>query len=117
MRRSLVFLVVLAAACGSRRPGTAEPNVLQLCVQNETVGYGSVTARAGPTRFNVQSGREVCRRLQSIGSGVVLQAQTLGGGAAGPLSFRTTLPSPFGCWRWRLTNTPPTSLVPCDWEP
>lgn len=91
-----------------------DPSGLTLCVQNETVGYSNVIARAGPTRFDVLPGREVCKRLNTSQAGIVLQAQTTGGGASGPLAFRSRLPSPFGCWRWRLDNSRVGTLTPCE---
>ena len=114
MHRSLVVLGVLVAACGTPRPAELGPNALELCVQNETIGYGNVVARAAQTRFDVQPGQQMCKQVNAVGGGVALQAQTTAGGAAGPLSFRRTLTSPFGCWRWVLNNSRATSLAPCD---
>ena len=114
MNRCFVVLALLLAACGPRRTGSMDSNAAELCVQNETVGYGNVVARAGPIRFDVQPGQEVCKRLAGVGSGFTLTARTTGGGAAGPLAFRRELPSPFGCWLWRLDNSRISTLEPCD---
>ena len=113
MTRPLVLLVLLLAACGRQRPGTVSPYESELCVANETVGYGNIIARAGPTRFDVQPGQTECKRI-SIAAGTVLQAASTAGGAAGRLSFRSRLPGTPGCWRWRLDNSGVGTLFPCE---
>ena len=100
-------------------PGSGrEP--LRLCIQNGTVGYGTLVAHAGLIRFDVTSGQEVCKPIAEISSSLNITAQTLGGGAAGPLSFRASVPAAGArCWRWRLTNAPGSEadLMPCDLSP
>jgi hypothetical protein len=120
--KSLLILVTILGlgGCASlfHRGSAREP--LQLCIQNETVGYGSLVAHAGLIRFDVTSGQEVCKRIAEISSTLDVTAQTLGGGAAGPLSFRASVPAGGArCWRWRLTNAPGSEadLIPCDLSP
>ncbi len=113
MSRTLVLLALLLSACGRQRPGAVTPFGLELCVENATVGYGHVIARAGPTRFDVQPGRVVCKRVSATG-GTNLVAPTFSGGAAGPLAFRRRLPGTSGCWHWRLENARVSDLYPCD---
>lgn len=113
MTRLLVVLaIVLLAACGKQRPGSLSPTESELCVANETIGYGNVVARVGTTRFDVQSGRTECKRI-NIAAGTLVQATTTAGGAAGRLAFRARLPGSSGCWLWKLENSGLSSLFPC----
>ena len=123
MRRATVSLLLLTAACGGSLPRGAQnaaAQPLRVCVQNETVAYGNIVAYAGMTRYDVMSGREVCKRVIASEPTIVLRAQTTAGGAAGPLSYSTRLqPGISSCWRWRLTDSPASSgdLLPCDDAP
>ncbi|HET6232159.1 MAG TPA: hypothetical protein VFE05_18945 [Longimicrobiaceae bacterium] len=119
--RFLTVVLIFAAACGPLRHGSApeaDSGPLRLCVRNATVGYGTLVARAGSTRFDVDPGSEVCKPLMGITQAtVVLRARTNGGGSAGPLSYGTTLlPGTSSCWRWRLGNSASTQLdlLPCE---
>ena len=125
MDRFALVLLVLAAACAPSRPAAGGPSngegpavaPLRLCIRNETVGYGSLIANAGPIRFNVLAGQEQCRNVSDTGPGIQLTAVTTGGGVLGPLSYSATLrPAGSQCWRWNLTNTASSSLdlEPCD---
>jgi hypothetical protein len=118
-RIAAVLLLVLTAACGSlfRRsedaPGAAR---LRLCVQNETVAYGNIIARANLVRFDVMPGQTECKQLSSASPSIALTARTTGGGRAGPLSYRATLQTGgFSCWVWKLSDSPASTadLVPC----
>lgn len=111
--RLALLAVLLLAACGRQRPGDLSPAEAELCVANETVGYGNVIARAQTTRFDVQSGHTECKRINLL-AGTVIQAATTAGGASGRLSFRTRLPGTPGCWLWRLENSGLSSLFPCE---
>jgi hypothetical protein len=120
--KSFVTLVALLglASCASlfHRGSGQEP--LRLCIQNGTVGYGTLVAHAGLIRFDVTSGQEVCKPIAEISSSLTVTAQTLGGGSAGPLSFSASVPAGGArCWRWRLTNAPGSEadLMPCDLSP
>jgi hypothetical protein len=116
-RIAAAAVLTLAAACGSlhRGSGASAQNV-RLCVQNGTVGYGNIRARADLVSFDVMPGEEVCKSVPTTGPSLLLQAQTMGGGTAGPLTFATRLQFQTGCWRWRLTGAPGSSadLAPCE---
>ena len=117
MRIAAVTLVCLTA-CGplARGSGDEGPNTLRLCVENATAGYGNIIAHAGLVRFNVMPGQEQCRPVHVPGSALQVTARTMGGGAAGPLSYTERLqPGATGCWRWRLTNSRASAadLTPC----
>jgi hypothetical protein len=118
MMRIAALAAIGLAACGplARGSGEADDERLRLCVQNATVGYGNIVARAGITRFNVMPGQEQCRPVSVTGIALELQATTTGGGSLGPLSYAERLqPGGAPCWRWRLTNARSSSvdLTPC----
>jgi hypothetical protein len=123
MRRSAAAVLLWLTACahGPRTGGaSAVSDQLQLCVQNETVGYGNIVAHAGMVRFDVMPGQQVCKRVPGPGPMIALQATTTGGGAAGPLSYASRLQVGAGrCWTWRLTESPASAydLTPCAGEP
>lgn len=119
MNRATVVLLLGLAGCGPflRHGGGGAPEGLRVCVQNATAGYGNIVAHAGLTRFDVQPGEQVCKSVNGTGPSLRLTAVTTGGGAAGPLSFATTLQvGATSCWRWRLANERASQidLVPCD---
>lgn len=121
MTRLAAVALLGLAACGPffKRGEGGESNRTTLCVVNATVAYGTLVARAGLVRFDVMPGEEVCKPVIVTGSDVVLRAQTIGGGAAGPRRYaeRFTLAGS-RCWRWRLTDSPASSgdLFPCEAE-
>jgi hypothetical protein len=122
MMRIAAIAALSLAACGplARGSGQADEDRLRLCVQNATVGFGNIVARAGLTRFNVMPGEEQCRAVTVTGMAIELRAATTGGGASGPLSYSERLqPGGSSCWRWRLTNARASSvdLTPCGDEP
>jgi hypothetical protein len=113
----IAFALLGLAGCATlfHRGSGREP--LRLCIQNGTVGYGTLVAHAGLIRFDVTSGQEECKAIAEISSNLTVTAQTLGGGSAGPLSFSASVPAGGArCWRWRLTNAPGSEadLMPCD---
>jgi hypothetical protein len=116
-----VLLWLTACAAGPRTGGaTAGSDQLQLCVQNETVGYGNIVAHAGMVRFDVMPGQQVCKRVPGLGPFIALQATTTGGGATGPISYALRLQVGTGrCWTWRLTELPASAydVTPCAGEP
>lgn len=119
MMRIAALAAIGLAACGplARGSGEAGDERLRLCVQNATVGYGNIVARAGLTRFNVMPGQEQCRPVSVTGMAIELRATTTGGGSLGPLSYAERLqPGGSDCWRWRLGNASATSadLMPCE---
>ena len=119
MDRMAIVLLLCAAGCVPfrNRDGEPEPSTepVRLCVRNETLGYGNITAHAGPVRFDVIPGEMVCRPVIDAGGGIQLTAVTGGGGAAGPLAYRNTLrPGVLRCWTWRLNNAAGSAL---DLEP
>ena len=119
MDRLAVFALLGLAACGAFRRENDSPTAqrLRLCVQNATVGYGNITAHADLVRFDVMPEQEVCKMVPAAGPSLVLTAQTMGGGTSGPLRYGTRLqPTGPGCWRWRLTDSPTSSidLTPCE---
>jgi hypothetical protein len=119
MTRSTVLMALLltlaAAACSRPRSGPAGGNALTLCIENATTGYGNLVARIETTRFEVTSGRSLCREFTPASATPTITAVTRGGGAAGPLRFSTSLPSGGGaCWRWRVEGVQSEgSLLPC----
>jgi hypothetical protein len=120
--KSFVMVVTMLglAGCASLLHRGSARERPQLCIQNGTVGYGTLVAHAGLIRFDVTSGQEVCKPIAEFSSSLTLTAQTLGGGSAGPLSFRASVPAGGArCWRWRLTNAPGSEadLMPCDLSP
>jgi hypothetical protein len=122
MNRAVALIAAAAAVaggCSSRHHGRTGPGVepLTLCVQNDAQGYGNVIARAGPIRFDVMPGKEVCKRVPETGPRIELAATSMGGGAAGPLSLGTILyPTGSRCWRWHLTSAQASQsdVTPCD---
>jgi hypothetical protein len=112
-RCAAVLLLFLAAACGPFfRPGEdgAAGDRLTLCVENATIAYGNLVARAGPVRFDVMPGQRVCKPLMATGGFIPLRASTTGGGIGGPRTYEARLPvSGYLCWRWRLTDSPASS--------
>lgn len=118
MRRIVAAALLALPACAPRQPGAGPaPRPMRVCVQNETVAYGNVIAYAGPVRFDVMPGREVCRQLSERGPFVQLRAVTTAGGAHGPLRFAARLQvDATRCWAWRLTDAPGGTgdLSPCD---
>ena len=118
MMRIAVVTILCLGACEplARGSGDDDPQALRVCVENSTVGYGVVIARAGLVRFNVQPGHEECRKVMATGVDMVLRAVTTGGGIAGPVSYAQPLePNATGCWRWVLTNASASAanLRPC----
>jgi hypothetical protein len=125
MRRSIILVpisMLLLAGCWpfGRNTATAGGDVLTLCVENATAGYGNVIARAELTRFDVLPGQTVCKRITPSSPSLTLTARTTSGGAAGPLSYAMNLPSTSpGCWHWRLGNSTASALdlTPCQNQP
>ena len=119
MRRCAAVLLLGLGACGPFfRRGDDAPHRerLTLCVQNHTVAYGNLIARAGPVRFDVMPGQEVCKPLIGVGPSIDLRAVTTGGGIGGPRRYEERLPvDGYSCWLWRLTDSPASSadLGPC----
>lgn len=121
MHRLTTVPLLCLAACGPFFKPSDEPHEpsLTLCVQNETVAYGNIVARAGMVRFDVMPGQEVCKPLIGTGGYVSLRASTTGGGASGPRHYEQRMPiGGFRCWRWRLTDSPASAadLGPCPEE-
>ena len=119
MNRLAMLALLGLAACGAFRRDNDSPTAqrLRLCVQNATVGYGNITAHADLVRFDVMPGQQVCKMVPAAGPSLALTAQTLGGGASGPLRYATRLQHAGpGCWRWRLTasRTSSIDLLPCE---
>jgi hypothetical protein len=119
MKRLSTVLLLSLAACAAREGDENQPapEPLRLCVENATAAYGALTARAGLVRFDVMPGEQVCKPVIATGAAIELRAQTIGGGARGPLRYTERLqPGGSRCWRWRLTDSPASSidLVPCD---
>ena len=121
MRTVAAILVASLAGCGSAARGSGDEDhpewePLRLCVQNATVAYGNLVARAGIVRFDVLPGQEVCKRVAIAGASVPLRAVTTGGGSGGPRSYAADLlPGTSTCWVWRLSDSPAsaTNLMPC----
>lgn len=122
MKRYTALLLFCLTACWpfAREEGDEErepPEPLTLCVQNETVAYGNIVARAALVRFDVMPGERVCKRLLATGPAIGLTAVTTGGGVSGPRRYATRLDAGGSrCWRWRLTDSPASAvdLMPCD---
>lgn len=112
---ALALALALTAACGpSRVPGAYDPNAVRMCIENSTVGYGSLAAMVGNTRFTVYSGEEVCKNVHGMAGGLSVRAATSGGGATGPLRFSFTLPGGTYCWHWRVSSSRTLDIVSCD---
>jgi hypothetical protein len=123
MKRTTAGLLLCLTACGSAMRGGEDgdppPEPLRLCVENTTVAYGNITARAGNVRFDVMPGETVCKRLLTASPNVALRASTIGGGASGPQTYAATLQTAgYRCWRWRLSDSPASAadLGPCPSE-
>lgn len=121
MRRiaAAVLAIGTAAACARNPRGAAAPAgaAIRLCVRNEAAASGNIVARAGLVRFDVMPGAEVCREVTPTEPSLVLRAETVGGGANGPVRYANRLQAgSSGCWRWRLTELPGSALdlLPCD---
>lgn len=121
MQRPAFVLLMCLAACGPLfRKGEDEnappPERLTLCVENQTVAYGNLVARAGQLRFDVMPGQQECKRVLGYGPALEIRAVTTGGGIAGPRRYSARLPGGVrGCWLWRLTDAPASEidLGPC----
>lgn len=118
MYRPAAVLLVSLAACGPFFRASDEParEPLTLCVENATIAYGNLIVRAGPVRYDVMPGEQVCKPVVGTGPSVELRAVTTGGGIGGPRSYAERLQiGGFQCWRWRLTDSPASSadLGPC----
>ncbi len=118
MHRPAAVLLLGLASCGPFfRPGEeADPDRLTLCIENATIAYGNLVARAGPIRYDVMPGQQVCKPVMGTGPYVALQAVTTGGGIEGPHRYAERLQiGGFRCWRWRLTDSPASAadLGPC----
>lgn len=119
MWRCAAVLLLCLTGCGPFfRRGDEPParDRLTLCVQNATIAYGNLVARAGPVRFDVLPGEQVCKPLIGTGPYIQLRAVTTGGGIAGPRRYEERLPiTGYDCWLWRLTDSPASSadLGPC----
>ncbi len=118
-RSALIFLALLAVGCAPIQPRTDTPmrDPMTLCIENATAGYGNVIAYARAVRFEVMPGRTVCKELKEFASTVPLRASTVGGGAAGRLSFSASVEPRHGnCWQWTLSNSRASSfnVLPCD---
>ena len=119
MKQIAAGLLVWLTACAPRHGndnGGPTPEQVTLCVQNETVAYGNIIARAGGVRFDVMPGEQVCKRVPGLGPILSLSATTTAGNLNGPLSYATQLQvggSP--CWTWRLTDAPASAhdVNPC----
>jgi len=117
MRRVLALLPLLLAGCWPfGGPGGAfGPNDTVVCVQNDLAAYGNVIARVGEVRYDVMPAMTTCRRVNTAAPRLALTARTMGGGAAGPLSFADALPgSGPGCWLWRLGPGQGAAILPID---
>jgi hypothetical protein len=116
-RIAVVLVLFLTAACAAlRRDVPAGSQSTRLCVSNGTVGYGAIVAHADIVRFDVMPGQEVCKQVPAASTQLSLRAATTGGGAAGPLTYATTIQTGTGgCWRWRLTDSRSSSVdvTPC----
>lgn len=122
MRRGAAVLLVCVAACGPFfRPAEGDDDApprerLRLCVENATVAYGNLIARAGQVRFDVMPGQQVCKQVLEGGGYVDLRATTTGGGLSGPRRYQAQMPvGSYRCWLWRLTDSPASAgdLGPC----
>jgi len=123
MKRTTAGLLLCLTACSSAtrngEEGDPLPEPLRLCVENATVAYGNITARAGSVRYDVMPGETVCKRLLTASPNVALRASTIGGGASGPQSYAATLQTGgYRCWRLRLSDSPASAadLGPCPSE-
>jgi hypothetical protein len=118
MRRAVALVAAVAlAACAHHRKNGPGLEPLMVCVQNGAQAYGTLIARVGAMRYDVMPGKEVCKRITETGPNLALTATTIGGGAAGPLEFATTLyPTGSRCWVWRLTSAKASQsdVVPCE---
>jgi hypothetical protein len=117
MRRLLLLLPFLLVACSpfGRRGGAIRASDLVVCVRNDLAAYGNVTARAAEATFDVMPGATSCRRIIAGDPRIALTATTIGGGAAGPLSFSDALPSSGpGCWLWRLGPGRTAAILPME---
>ncbi|HEU4885578.1 MAG TPA: hypothetical protein VFT45_25260 [Longimicrobium sp.] len=121
MHRFAAVLLMCLAACGPffRRGDGPPRDRLTLCVENATIAYGNLIARAGPVRFDVMPGQQVCKPLIGSGPYIPLRAETTGGGIGGPRRYEERLSiGGYHCWLWRLTDSPTSStdLGPCREE-
>ena len=114
---TILLLALLFAGCGRfiNRGNTIGPNDLVICIRNDLAGYGNVSGTAAEARFDVMPGAIGCRRLIGRPASLTLTARTIGGGAAGPLTFAEAVPTTGpGCWLWRLGPAQTDTLLPME---
>lgn len=116
--RCAALLAVALAACAPER-GVAmpQPSRLVLCVENASVAMGTARVRAGQTTWRVEPGRTECKPVEPGAGNVRVLAETMGGGANGPLRWSGQLSRGILCWHLRVENTHTAmGLTDCDFR-
>lgn len=114
---ALIGLALATAACARSRHVSDSPTSPTVCIENAAAAVGSITATTEGVRWHVLPGRTECKPVRFTSQEIVLQAESIGGGAAGPARYQTRIPFGPGCWHWRLTEqSGPGSLLRCPEE-
>lgn len=118
MRRALGLIAVplLVAACSRSRQVNNSPSVPTLCIENAAAAVGTINAATSVARWHVLPGQTECKPIPAAAPTIIVRAESIGGGAAGPVRYQTRVPNGPGCWHWRLTDSASSqeSLWGCD---
>lgn len=107
----LTLVVFALAACAHRGQIPASRSSPTLCIENAAAAVGAVNAASGVTRWHIAPGQTECKVIVGATTNIVVQAQSIGGGAAGPVRYQTDVQSGPGCWYWRLGDTNASSSL------
>jgi hypothetical protein len=111
MRHLILLSALLLAACAPAATVRAYGGT-DLCVFNETVGYGRLLVRAGQASMRIESHQYDCARLQGSGY-LLITGETIGGGLNGRLKVEDRIILDGGCWTWTVRDNVLGSLGRC----
>ena len=113
----LATLTLYACSGSKKTEQTGSNDLMTLCIENATSGYGKIEARTRLVDFDVSSGQTVCKELTDFGGPIPIQARTESGGLAGRRYYSATIePVRGACWLWTLTGSEASSsnVRPCS---
>jgi hypothetical protein len=110
-RTGLTLAFFALAACAHRGDIPTSRSSPTLFIENAAAAVGAVNASSGVTRWHIAPGQTECKVIVGASTDIIVQAQSIGGGAAGPVRYQTGLQSGPGCWYWRLGDTNASSSL------